>query len=231
MPRSLLMVGAAERFTRLRRGFMGEGYKVDVACSLDNALHLAAMSAYNAVIIMASSAELLIACVQALVLLMPDGAVPLLAISDLPTDDEIRTLTSGLSCCIESTATFAAVLACLRSLLQIVEGFPQHFRICDLGIDPIRRKASRAGVPLQLCPIDFDALLYLAERADQLVTHGDLHRRLWPSQAFSKNRIAVQMHKVRRAIRDGRQAPLLHTVRDCGYLLSQYRPEKLFQQI
>lgn len=83
---------------------------------------------------------------------------------------------------------------------------------------------------LNLRPAEFDVLLFLAGRADQLVTHDELHNWLWPTREFSKSRLAVQMHKVRRAIREQRQAPLVHTIRDRGYLLSPRRPNQRFNQ-
>ncbi len=229
MARRLLLIDLGDRSVRaLRRDLLGEGYAVDYAFGIEHAQNFAAMGLYNAIIIATTSATRLIDSVKSLSVPAETNVMPIIGICDLTADDEICAIAAGLSHNIDTTAAFAETLARLRSLLHIAEGFPQHFRIRDLGIDPIRRKASRAGVSLCLRPTDFDTLLFLAERADHLVTHAELHHRLWPSQAFSKNRIAVQMHKVRRAIRDGRQAPLLHTVRDSGYLLSQHRPEQLF---
>ncbi len=227
MPRSVLLVELGERPSRLmRRSFLDEGFKVDSAVGIEHAQNLAAMSRYDGVIAFPGAVLRLIGCVRALRDNLQHGPTPIVALADLTAADEILALDAGASLCLPAATPFAELLARLRALLQIAEGFPQHYRISDLGIDPIRRRASRGGIPLRLRPVDFDTLLFLAERADRLVTHDELHRRLWPSHDFSKNRIAVQMHKVRRAILDGRQAPLLHTVRDCGYLLSPRRPDR-----
>lgn len=227
MPRSVLLVELGECPSRLmRRSFLDEGFKVDSAVGIEHAQNLTAMYRYNGVVAFPGAMPRLVGCVRALRDNLQHGPAPIIALADLTSADEILALDAGASLCLPATTPFAELLARLRALLQIAEGFPQHYRVNDLGIDPIERRASRGGVPLTLRPVDFDALLFMVEHVGQLVTHDALHHRLWPTHGFSKNRIAVQMHKVRRAILDGRRAPLLHTVRDCGYLLSPRRPDQ-----
>ncbi|MDE2112243.1 MAG: response regulator transcription factor [Alphaproteobacteria bacterium] len=226
-PRNLLLVELSERPSRsLRRDFRSEGFKADSAFGLEHTQNLAAMGNYNSVVLSGTSAQQLIKCLSIWPRDIDDNAMPVVCIADLTTDEEICVLNAGAAACLPTTTPFLEVLIRLRALLHIVEGFPQDYRIRELGIDPIRRKASRSGVPLTLRPAEFDTLLFLAERVGQLVTHVEIHDWLWPSRKFSRGRVAVQMHKVRRAIRDGRQTQLLHTVRDRGYLLSPRRPNR-----
>jgi DNA-binding winged helix-turn-helix (wHTH) protein len=89
----------------------------------------------------------------------------------------------------------------------------------------VQRRASRGGTPLQLRSGEFDALLALAECQGRPISHEDLHRHLWPDRAFSKKRVALCIHHLRRAIGDDRRNPILHTLYDQGYVLAARRPE------
>jgi len=228
MPRSLLFVELGSRPAReMRRGFPAEGFKVDTASGIAHAQSMAAMRDYSGAILFANSPDLLARCAHVLSRHVASDAAPVLCVADLSETDEIDVLEAGGSLCLPSAISFEALLSRVRALFEVAEGFPVHYRIHDLGIDPVARRASRAGTPLNLRPMEFDLLVYLAERAEKTVSWEELHRQFWPRREFSSARIAVQIHNLRHAIGMTRQAPLLHTVRSGGYLLSAQTPRRM----
>ncbi len=227
MPRSLLFVELGARPAReLRRGFAAEGFKIDTATGAHHAQNMAAMRRYDAKILFGDDPVVLRRCLERNVRDLAGERIPLIAVADLGEDAEVQLLEAGASQCISPEIPFAQMLAQLRALVDIAEGFPQHYRIHDLGIDPVARRASRGGMPLSLRPREFDLLIYLAERTGKAVSGEELHRVFWPRRPFSRTRIAVQVHNLRYAIGKVRQAPLLHTIRPEGYVLSAMPPRR-----
>ncbi len=207
---------------RLRKGFLREGFEVAVAYDIDQMRAMSAMARHQ-VVVVAATAALLPPCLDALA--DEHRRLPCLVLADLTAAEEIYALTVGATACLAPETPFAEVLARVRGMTKVATGFPVHYRIHDLGIDPVQRRASRAGTPLHLRSGEFDALLALAERQGQLVSHRDLHHLLWPERPFSKKRVALRIHQLRRAIGDDRRTQILHTLRDRGYVLAARRPE------
>ena len=227
MSRCLLFVELGARASRaLRRGFAAEGFRIDSALGVRHAQAMAAMRRYDARILFSETVELLARYPLRSDIDVNADKTPLICVADLTEDDEVRLLNAGASLCVPPAIPFAEMLARLRALIDIAEGFPRHYRISDLGIDPVARRASRAGVPLSLRPREFDLLIYLAERAGRPVSGEELHHAFWPRRTFSGVRIAVQIHNLRCAIGKARQAPLLHTIRPDGYVLSGAPPRR-----
>ncbi len=197
-----------------------QGFKVDTASGVEHAQNMAAMRGYSGILLFANSTDLLARCTRALARALTSGPIPLLGVADISEREQIEFFEAGGSYCLSAAVPFGEMLAQLRALFDVAEGFPVHYRISDLGIDPVARRASRAGRPLRLRPMEFDLLVYLAERSDRAVSWQELHHAFWSRRDFSSCRIAVQMHNLRRAIDAKRQASLLHTLRSGGYMLS-----------
>ena len=228
MSRCLLFVELGARAPRaLRRGFAAEGFRIDTALGVRHAQAMAAMRRYDARILFSETPELLTRCLQHGAVDIDADKTPLICVADLTEGDEVHFLDAGASLCVSPMIPLAEMLARLRALIDIAEGFPRHYRIGDLGIDPVARRASRAGAPLSLRPREFDLLIYFAERAGKAVSGDELHHAFWPRRTFSGVRIAVQIHNLRCAIGKPRQAPLLHTMRPDGYVLSGTPPGRL----
>ncbi|MBU6444018.1 MAG: response regulator transcription factor [Alphaproteobacteria bacterium] len=228
MPRSLLFVELGAKPAReLRRGFAAEGFKIDTATGAHHAKNMVAMRRYDAEVLFGDGFVMLQRCLERHGRDIANAGVPLIAVASLTEDEEVRLLDAGASLCVSPEVSFAEALSRLRALIEIAEGFPRHYRIRDLGIDPVARRASRGGVALNLRPREFDLLVYLAERTGETVSGAELHSAFWSSQPFSRTRVAVQVHNLRRAIGKTRQAPLLHTVRPDGYVLCATPPARL----
>lgn len=204
-----------------RQGFAGEHFLVDLAHSEQHALGMVAMRRYQAMVVLASTAAPMRRFLEALRSKSPACPPVVYCIGAMTMADEIALLGGGATACRELGVGFAELLSHIRALLRRVGGYPRHHRVADLGIDPIRRRASRRGVPLPLRPIEFDLLLHLAEGEGCPVSKDELLRRLWPNGGGSDNLLAVHVRNLRRAVEKDRRHRLLHTVRNVGYMLRE----------
>jgi len=92
--------------------------------------------------------------------------------------------------------------------------------VADLELDLLARTVTRAGKPIELQPRTFRLLEYLMRHAGQVVTRTMLLESVWDYHFDPQtNVIDVHISRLRRAIDDGFDHALLHTVRGAGYCL------------
>lgn len=81
-------------------------------------------------------------------------------------------------------------------------------------LDPVDRRLSRDGTPVDLPPKVFDALALLVEHAGRLVSKDDFHAALWPHTIVSEANLNKYVWQVRRALGAGEW---VETVPKLGY--------------
>ena len=92
----------------------------------------------------------------------------------------------------------------------------------DLTMDLLARKVDRGGRKVDLQPREFRLLEYLLRHKDQAVTRTMLLEGVWDYHFDpGTNVIDVHISRLRKKIDAEPGAPLLHTVRGAGYMLSE----------
>jgi len=93
-------------------------------------------------------------------------------------------------------------------------------RVGDLHLDLIARTAQRNASILELLPIEFRLLEYLMRNAGQTLTRTMIFEAVWGYHFDpGTNVIDVHIGRLRRKVDAGGAAPLIHTVRGCGYMI------------
>jgi two-component system OmpR family response regulator len=93
-------------------------------------------------------------------------------------------------------------------------------RAGDLQLDLIARSAQRNGATLELLPIEFRLLEYLMRNAGQVLTRTMIFEAVWGYRFDpGTNVIDVHIGRLRRKVDAGAAAPLIQTVRGCGYTI------------
>ncbi|PRP94826.1 response regulator transcription factor [Enhygromyxa salina] len=91
-------------------------------------------------------------------------------------------------------------------------------RLGPLDVDRLERRVLVAGRPLHLTEREMTLLLYLVQRADQVVTRSELLSRVWGMNFDPEsNLVAVHISRLRDKL--GVHASLIETVRAKGYRL------------
>src|SRR3954447_26305559 len=95
--------------------------------------------------------------------------------------------------------------------------------IGDLQIDSATRSASRAGKKIPLTPREYALLEYLARKAGQLVTRGEIWENLYAmDSSTSSNVVDVYIGYLRKKLDTPGTPPLIQTRRGSGFILGPY---------
>jgi two-component system OmpR family response regulator len=218
----VLLVEDDERLSSsLERGLRGEGYAVDVAASGDEAIRQGAVYDYDVVIldVMLPGLDGVAVCrtlrdagrwCPVLMLTARDGVA-----------DRIRGLDAGADDYLIKPFDFGELVARVRALLR--RGTPQRPAVLiagDLRVDPATRSVTRAGRRIDLSAREFAVLEFLARRAGQVVSRGELLEHVWDrNYEGSTNIIDVYVGYLRRKLENPFGRPLIQTVRGAGYVI------------
>jgi two-component system response regulator PhoP len=133
----------------------------------------------------------------------------------------ISLLDAGADDYVTKPFDLGELLARAKALIRRGKGQPTPvLRVEDLVIDHARRSVKRAGREVQLTPMEYRVLEYLAHRQGVVVPQTELLEHLYDYnwEKFS-NVIEVYISGLRRKIDTGSAAHLIHTVRGHGYVL------------
>jgi DNA-binding response OmpR family regulator len=197
-------------------GLRREQLAVDVAYDGTTGLDRALFTGYDVVVLDRDlpgrhgdevCAELLAAGSRSRVLMLTAAAT---------IEDRVDGLRLGADDYLPKPFAFAELVARIRALLRRAQpALPPVLAIGDLTVDPARRLASRAGLPLDLGPKEFGVLELLLAAQGRVVSAEELLERVWDEMAdpFS-SAVKVTMSRLRRKLGD---PPLIETVSQAGY--------------
>lgn len=137
--------------------------------------------------------------------------------------DKVAGLDAGADDYLTKPFEFEELTARLRALLRRGPALaPTVLTIADLTIDTRSRTASRAGRILPLTVKEYAMLEYLAIHAGKVVSRVDLSAHVWDENHDpSSNALDVYVGRLRRKLHvETDSAPLLHTRRGAGYVLT-----------
>jgi DNA-binding response OmpR family regulator len=197
-------------------GLRREQLAVDVAYDGTTGLDRALFTGYDVVVLDRDlpgrhgdevCAELLAAGSRSRVLMLTAAAT---------IEDRVGGLSLGADDYLSKPFAFAELVARIRALLRRAQpALPPVLASGDLTVDPARRLASRAGLPLDLGPKEFGVLELLLAAQGRVVSAEELLERVWDEMAdpFS-SAVKVTMSRLRRKLGD---PPVIQTVSQAGY--------------
>jgi DNA-binding response OmpR family regulator len=197
-------------------GLRREQLAVDVAYDGTSGLDRALLTGYDVIVLDRDlpgrhgdevCAELLAAGSRSRVLMLTAAAT---------IEDRVDGLSLGADDYLPKPFAFAELVARIRALVRRAQpALPPVLAIGDLTVDPARRLASRAGLPLDLGPKEFGVLELLLAAQGRVVSAEELLERVWDEMAdpFS-SAVKVTMSRLRRKLGD---PPLIETVSQAGY--------------
>jgi len=96
----------------------------------------------------------------------------------------------------------------------------QCFQVADWQVDPNSARISRAGATVKLEPKVMAVLIYLAERAGQVVSREELEAAVWAPSIVSYDAVSSTLLKLRKAFADDPKNPqIIETISKKGYRL------------
>lgn len=221
----LLLVEDNERVALfVKKGLLEAGHTVERTDNGREGMFLAASEAYDAIIM----DRLLPGGVDGLAIIealrQTGNRTPILIVSALSeVDERIRGLKSGGDDYLVKPFAFGELLARLDALLRRSQDTHAETTlvVADLVMDQLSHKVTRGGKAVVLQPREFKLLKYLMRHANQVVTRTMLLENVWDYHFDPQtNVIDVHVSKLRQKIDAGATKPLLRTVRNAGYMLT-----------
>ncbi len=210
----------------LRTGLHAEGYAVEVSIDGDDGLWRATEETFDVVLL-----DIMLPGrngYQVVSELRQRGShVPVLMLTAKSGEwDQAEALDSGADDYLAKPFSYPVLLARLRALIRRSAGRSDPTVVVgDLRLDTVSRQCWRGDEVVDLTAKEYALLEYLALRAGAVVSKVELVEHVWDAARDpDTNVVEVYMGYLRRKIDDGRDQPLLHTVRGAGYRLAADGP-------
>jgi two-component system OmpR family response regulator len=148
---------------------------------------------------------------------------PVLFLSALSAVDErVRGLKAGGDDYLPKPFAFAELLARVEALARrpAVDAPATRLKVADLEMDLLARSVTRGGRRVDVQPREFRLLEQLMRHAGQVVTRTMLLEKVWDYHFDPQtNVIDVHVSRLRQKVDKGFEKPLIHTVRNAGYMI------------
>jgi two-component system, OmpR family, response regulator len=226
MPDRILVVEddpAATEF--VVNGLRQEGFTVETASNGPDGLHLATSEKFDAIVLDRNLPGMDgLSVLKAL--RAAENRTPLIILSAIAhADERVNGLRAGAHDYLTKPFSFSELHARLDNLLakRSQSGDRETTSRCgDLEMDRIRRRVVRAGKAIDLMQREFQILDLLMRHKDRIVTRTMLLEQIWDYR-FDPHTGLIDTHisRLRKKIDGDNAKPLLHTIRNVGYRLSE----------
>ncbi len=221
--RILLVEDEARAAQVLAKGLREEAYAVDIARDGDTALFQVETTDYDAVIldVMLPAKDGFAVCRT---IRQSGSTVPILMVTARDAvDARIQGLDCGADDYLVKPYDFGELLARLRALIRRGRQplAPERLLIGPLTLDVRCRQAWISGREVWLTAKEYALLEYLARRAGEVVTRGDIAEHVWDEHYDGlSNVVDVYIQRLRRKLDRTGSDSLIRTRRGEGYQLT-----------
>lgn len=210
----------------IARGLREESYAVDLCDTGERAITQAVVNTYDAIVldVMLPGVDGF-AVVETLRQRHVHAPVLMLTARDAVAD-RITGLDAGADDYLVKPFDFGELLARLRALMRRPETLqPMVVHVDDLVVDLQAHTVTRGGERIVLTGKEFALLELLARNARRVVSRADIVAHVWDDNhdPFT-NAVEVYVNRLRGKIDREPFAPVLHTRRGAGYVLTEDAP-------
>ena len=203
----------------LRRGLVQEGHVVDVARDGLEGLDLVESGVHDAVIL-----DVMLPGMDGMTIARrlreEDIHVPVLMLTARDAlSDRLNGFNAGADDYLTKPFAFEELLARLRSITRRAGAIGGEMLVVgDLAMDTRAREVTRGGKLIDLPPREYALLEYLMRHPGQALSRTMILERVWEYGFDSfANVVDAAILRLRRAVDEGYDNPLIHTVRGVGY--------------
>jgi two-component system OmpR family response regulator len=223
----ILVVEDNERVARfVTRGLREAGHTVEHASNGRDGLFIAASEPYDVIVL----DRMLPGNIDGLgiieALRKSGNRTPILILSALNNVDErIKGLRSGGDDYLTKPFAFGELLARVDALgrRSVDHAAERLLQVGDLRMDLLSRRVTRGSRTINLQPREFKLLEYLMRHANQVVTRTMLLEAVWDYNFDPQtNVVDVHISKLRQKLELDKERPLVRTVRNAGYMMSEH---------
>ena len=150
-----------------------------------------------------------------------ESGVPIIMLTaKSDTTDVVKGLESGADDYVVKPFNPKELVARIRTRLRpAATSASESLRIGDLVVDPVGHEVKRGGQTINLTPLEFDLLLALASKPQQVFTREMLLEQVWGYHYKADTRLVnVHVQRLRAKVEDDPDNPrIVTTVRGVGY--------------
>ena len=209
----------------LEKGLKEEQYAVDICRDGEEAMELAVLNPYDAIVldIMLPKKDGFAVCRD----LRQRGLLtPILMLTAKDTvEDKVAGLTEGADDYLTKPFSFEELLARIRALLRRSQDYKTKvLKVGDLELDPARRQATRSGKKIPLTGKEYALLEYMMRNNGRILTESMIIEHVWDmNYEGTSNIVNVYINYLRKKIDEGAPVKLIQTVRGYGYTIDESR--------
>jgi two-component system copper resistance phosphate regulon response regulator CusR len=209
----------------LEKGLKEEQYAVDICRDGEEAMELAVLNPYDAIVldIMLPKKDGFAVCRD----LRQRGLLtPILMLTAKDTvEDKVAGLSEGADDYLTKPFSFEELLARIRALLRRSQDYKTKvLKIGDLELDPARRQATRSGKKIPLTGKEYALLEYMMRNKGRILTESMIIEHVWDmNYEGTSNIVNVYINYLRKKIDEGAPVKLIQTVRGYGYTIDESR--------
>jgi two-component system, OmpR family, response regulator len=137
-------------------------------------------------------------------------------------DDRIEGLQAGGDDYLVKPFALAEVVARVNALARRapISDVETTFKVADLVLDRLQQRVTRAGIEINLTPLEYRLLEHLLRHRGRVVTRTMLLEQIWGFHFDPKtNVVETHVSRLRAKINRGFGSELIHTARGAGYIL------------
>jgi two-component system OmpR family response regulator len=177
-----------------------EGFKVDWVRTGPEAIYVAEEFSPDIVILDRMLPEL--DGIGVLKRLRTFSEAPVLMLTALnELDDRLTGLDAGADDYLGKPFELPELLARVHALLRRgSRPMEEHIAHGDLMLEPLKKRITRNGKPINLSKAEYRAVEYLIRHRGQVITREDLERLLYEDRDISANPVDVLIHRIRRKL-------------------------------
>ena len=136
-------------------------------------------------------------------------------------DAKLRGLAEGADDYLVKPVPLVELEARIRAQVRRFRGgFARRLSVADLVMDEATMEVRRAGRLLSLTRTDYNLLRVLMRQSPAVVSRRQLEDEVWGERLPASDTLRAHIHRLRRAVDQPSERPLVHTVHGVGYRLA-----------
>lgn len=146
--------------------------------------------------------------------------IPVLMLTARDTlNDKLKGFNSGTDDYLVKPFDFNELIVRIKALIKrsLGEVSNNKLKIYDLVLDPAKQQVSRAGISIELPPIQFKLLKFLMRHSPKVMTKQEIIMELWGDEEPESDALRSHIYNLRKMVDKPFDQKIIHTISGVGF--------------